>query len=615
MDRKGIVIIVLAFGILLGLQPLAKWMFPAKPVPPGAGTNAVMRTTGATNPALAATPNTVTPATNPTAPVPSIGGVNPVPGLTNVPSAPIEPEKYLALTNSATRWVFGSHGGGVRHVDLLSHESLTGYYAKGRSNSPVRLNHASLPPLLGLKDSPLEGNAEYTLRVVDARTVRAEKSLANGLRIVREYRLGTNDHLLHATVSIENQTGQTLAIPPLEWHTGAATPMHGFDKGEMLAVDWFNGSKASQTLGWVSTPGILCIPSSPRGDLKAGEGNVVWAAVQNQFFTVITLPEKPAREFNARRAPLPPPSSEQLRVDPGLVANPTAVTASILQDGANVAPGQKLDFKFTVYAGPKEYFTLSRLKPAFDQTMGYGIFGFFAKPLLLGMNFLHNNAKLPYGWCIVVITLFIKLVFWPLTAVSTRSMKRMAELGPQLQAIREKYKDDPKRLNEKTIQFMRESGYNPVAGCLPMLVQIPVFIGFFTMLRSAIELRGASFFWCADLSAADTLFVIPGLGFLPLIGVPGLGLPLNLMPLFYVATALWQTHLTPPSPQMDPTQQKVIRWMPLFFLALFYNYGSGLTLYWTVQNLLSILQTKLTSTKPDGSKPSAPVQNARIVRR
>ena len=104
--------------------------------------------------------------------------------------------------------------------------------------------------------------------------------------------------------------------------------------------------------------------------------------------------------------------------------------------------------------------------------------------------------------------------------------------------------------------------------------------------------------------------MIPGLGFIPLLGVPGHGLPFNLMPLFYVATALWQTHLTPTSPQMDASQQKLMRWMPLMFLALFYNYSAGLTLYWTVQNLLSILQTKLTRAKTD----AAPVPASRAVR-
>jgi YidC/Oxa1 family membrane protein insertase len=116
------------------------------------------------------------------------------------------------------------------------------------------------------------------------------------------------------------------------------------------------------------------------------------------------------------------------------------------------------------------------------------------------------------------------------------------------------------------------------------------------MIQSAIELRGAPFLWIGDLAQPDTLFVISGLGQFPFFGVPGVGLPINLLPLIMGATQIWQISLTPPSPGMDPGQQKMMRWMPLMFLGILYNFSAGLTLYWTAQNLLSILQTKLTKT-------------------
>jgi len=141
---------------------------------------------------------------------------------------------------------------------------------------------------------------------------------------------------------------------------------------------------------------------------------------------------------------------------------------------------------------------------------------------------------------------------------------------------------------------MKENKVNPAAGCLPMLIQFPVFIGFFFMLRTAIELRGESFLWAADLSQPDTLFVIPGLGFIPFLGVQGVGLPFNLFPILMGMTSLYLASLTPPSPQMDPAQQKMMKYMPVFFVAFLYNYSSGLTLYWTVQNLITVLQTKYT---------------------
>src|SRR4029079_13011660 len=147
----------------------------------------------------------------------------------------------------------------------------------------------------------------------------------------------------------------------------------------------------------------------------------------------------------------------------------------------------------------------------------------------------------------------------------------------------------------KTMEFMKQNKVNPVGGCLPMLLQTPVFIGFYFMIGTAIELRGAHFLWVKDLSQADTLFLIPGLNF-----------PFNLLPLIMGATMLWQAHLTPLSPGMDPMQQKIMRYMPLMFLVILYNYSAGLTLYWTVQNLLTIAQTKMTRAK-DEAAAKAPV--------
>jgi YidC/Oxa1 family membrane protein insertase len=192
-------------------------------------------------------------------------------------------------------------------------------------------------------------------------------------------------------------------------------------------------------------------------------------------------------------------------------------------------------------------------------------------------------TTLGYGWVIVLITVIIKLLFWPLTAISTRSMKRMQALAPELAALKEKYKDDLQKFTQKQWEVYKKNKVSPLSGCLPMLIQTPVFIGFFTMIRSAIELRGAHFLWVADLSRPDTLFIIPGIDF-----------PFNLLPILMGASMLWQSHLTPPAAGMDPAQAKMMRYLPLLFLVFLYNFSAGLALYWTVSNLLTILQTKLT---------------------
>jgi YidC/Oxa1 family membrane protein insertase len=210
------------------------------------------------------------------------------------------------------------------------------------------------------------------------------------------------------------------------------------------------------------------------------------------------------------------------------------------------------------------------------------------------MNGLYNLGA-TYGWAIVLITVILKLLFYPLTAASTRSMKRMSALQPQMKALQEKHKENPQKMQQELQKFMKEHKINPLGSCLPILLTIPVFGGFWFMLNSAIELRGAEFLWACDLAAPDTLFALPGLN-----------IPFNLFAILMIVTMLWQSHMTPPSPGIDPMQQKMMRYMPLIIVPFIYNQAAGLTLYWTVQNLLSIIQMKLTRDKPEQPGKPAP---------
>jgi YidC/Oxa1 family membrane protein insertase len=254
---------------------------------------------------------------------------------------------------------------------------------------------------------------------------------------------------------------------------------------------------------------------------------------------------------------------------------------------------QSLEQSFTFYAGPKEYNGLVKIGHFMgnnlDLVMGFtgflGMFAFCSKFLLLSMNGLHDLG-MSYGLSIIAITVIIKLVFWPMTAASTRSQKRQQALAPQLKAIADKYKDDPLKKHQKTTELLKEHKISPLGSCLPVLITIPVFCGFWSMLRNAIELRGVSFLWVPDLTLPDTIAFLAGF-------------PINPLPIIMGASQLWQSHLTPPSPGMDPGQQKIMRWMPLLFVGIFYRMSSGLNLYYTVSNLLTIAQTKITKMGPD----------------
>jgi YidC/Oxa1 family membrane protein insertase len=418
--------------------------------------------------------------------------------------------------------------------------------------------------------------------------VTAEKTLASGLRLVKEFDIGSN-YLFTARLRLENTSAKPLSLPPREVVIGTATPNGPLDDPSTLGTFWYNGVKAQNIKqAWFANRTLGCIPGTPRAVYEEGASNVIWAAVHNQFFTLAAIPSNAAPEVVVHPITIPPPEMVGL----------TNATSAMLTNGLELAlsypaavvpPHQSLDGNFTFYAGPKQYNLLAEIGDRMDNHLDLimdfsGFTGFFSKGLLTAMNILHNNLSMGYGWTIIAITLIIKGIFWPLTKASTKSQKRMQALQPQLKIIAEKYKDDPVKKNQKTMDFMKEHKVSPLGSCLPTVIQIPVFFGFYYMLRNAIELRGVHFLWAHDLSQPDTVAYLPFLG----------GFPINPLPIIMGATQLWQSHILPPSPGMDPGQQKIMRYMPLMFVAMFYRMSAGLTLYWTVSNLLSILQTKLT---------------------
>ena len=436
--------------------------------------------------------------------------------------------------------------------------------------------------------------------------IRAEKLLANGLFVVKEFELGSN-YLVNVRVRFENRAAQALMLPPQQWVSGTATPLDAQDDEALVGLHWYDMvAKSDHTVdrAHFDNKTLGCFPGTPRTEYRQA-GNVSWVSAHNQFFFVALMPGAPAAEVTATKFDVPPPSREEMAAHPGSRANQFAFQANMHFAATNLAAGQTLEQQFILFAGPKEFRTLERiaaqLKNELDSVMGYGgFFGFFSRLLLLSMNGL-NALGLSYGLAIIAITVIIKLLFWPLTQASTRSMKRMQKLQPQMKAIQEKFKDDPAKMNKKTMEFMKEHKVSPLGGCLPLVLQIPVFIGFFKMVQSAIELRGASFLWASDLSRPDTIFTIPGMDF-----------NVNPLPLLMGGTMLWQASLTPPSPGMDPAQQKIMKYFPLIFLFMLYNYSAGLTLYWTVQNLLSIAQMKLTKTV-DEPAPKAALPASALV--
>ncbi len=594
MDRKAIIILAVSFALMIGWSLLVNRIYPPQPIPVETNrlASATNQTAASTNLSAGATAS------------PGVSTSAPTSG-TFVESE--EPEKLLTIENDYARYVFTSHGGGLKLIELKKYpESVA---CRSRNGSSIKkfatLNTKAPVPAFALVGSEaLQGDGNFSLTEANG-GVRAEKTLPSGARLVKEFRLGTN-YLLNVMVRLENPTGQPLQLPAQELVIGTATPLDPSDNGTLMAMQWYDGVNAqSVSEPWFANRTFGCFPGTPRTEYLPRSTNVVWAAVYNRFFTMIVAPptNAPATQVLARHVNFPPPSAEEVAANPKVVDKPFGFQSAFVYPAMTLAPKQTVERRFDVFAGPKEYKTLDRLALLLgnniDLVMGFGgFFGFFARLLLLSMNGLHALG-LPYALTIIGITVIIKVLFWPLTQMSTRSMKRMQALQPQVKAIQEKYKDDPQKMNQKMMELWKQNKVNPAAGCLPMLIQLPIFFGFYRMLQTAIELRGASFLWACDLSQADTIWVIPRLGF-----------PINPLPLIMGATQLWQMRLTPPSPGVDPVQQKMMQYMPLIFLFILYNFSSGLTLYWTVQNLLTIAQMKLTkagSAKvPTPTKPASP---------
>jgi YidC/Oxa1 family membrane protein insertase len=519
------------------------------------------------------------------------------------------PEQTIVLANAKARYTFTSRGGGLKLVELLDYPQTVSARWKKKdgadTNGVASLNTLALVPALAvLGDASLVGDGNFSLTKT-ADGVRAEKVFTSGLRLTKEFQLGSN-YLVNASVRLENTSDKPLNLPAQEVVVGTATPMDADDNGQFEGAMWSDGKKAAdQPLAAFSGGG--CSRGVPKTEVVVGANNVVWAAAHNQFFTLMAmLPKEPAQQMIARPVTLPRfPNVAETNM-----ALPRGIQTTLLYPAGTLTANSSIERQIVLFAGPKEYRTLADIGAEFhnraDDVMGFGsLYGFCAKPLLLAMNWLHDVTRLGYGLVIILLTVLLRAIFWPLTAKSTRSMKRMQALAPEINALKEKYKDDPQKQTAKTWELYKKNKVSPMSGCLPMLVQMPVFFGFFSMIRGAIELRGAHFLWAADLSKPDTLFMIPGITFIPFnISTPE-GLPFNLLPLLMSGTMVWQAHLQPPSPGMDPGQAKMMRYMPLLFLAFLYNYSSGMALYMVVSTLASVLQTKLTKALNNPAEPPA----------
>ena len=256
-----------------------------------------------------------------------------------------------------------------------------------------------------------------------------------------------------------------------------------------------------------------------------------------------------------------------------------AFLAGLVGPPVTVAPGTNGETRLKLYAGPKVQDRLEAAAPGLKRTVDYGWLFFIAQPLYVALEFIHGYVG-NWGWSIILLTFLIKLAFYHLSAASYRSMARMRKLSPKIQSLRDRHSGDRQKMNQAMMELYKKEKINPLGGCLPIVVQIPVFIALYWVLLETVELRQANFiFWLKDLAAHDPFFVLPVL----------MG-----------ASMFLQQRLSPTPP--DPIQAKVMMFLPIIFTGFFLFFPSGLVLYWFVNNLLSISQQWVITKRIEGGK-------------
>ena len=381
--------------------------------------------------------------------------------------------------------------------------------------------------------------------------VRFQHRLDSGLIVEKIYKFVPDSYLIGLTVKIQNNGSKA--------YQGSLA----MELDNALAKD--SGRYAFEGPSGLIENKLEQINIKKIKDKSLFSGQIQWAAIEDRYFMTSILPQEGAK------------GEMRLSTDDNTVKNQVVI------DVGPIPPNQNKTLDFRLFMGPKSVSLLKTYNCQLDRAVNFGWFDFLAKPCLWFMNFIYRFIP-NYGVAIILLTILSRGIFWPLAKKSYKSMGEMRRLQPLMQEIREKYKDDKTRMNQEMMALYRTYKVNPMGGCLPMIIQLPVFFALYRMLYSAIELRHAPFFgWINDLSAPDRLFhfayKIPFMD--PPFGIPVLTLVMG-------ATMLIQQKMSPQAG--DPSQAKMMMLMPVIFTFIFINFSSGLVLYWLVSNLFSIAQ-------------------------
>ncbi|RJR19504.1 MAG: membrane protein insertase YidC [Desulfobacteraceae bacterium] len=539
MDKRTIIAFVLSFAVLVGWSLL----FGPEQAKPPATENQATEQQKAKEP----------PTERPVEVAASSGAEQ----ARSVP--PQVSEKMVEVETPLYKAIFSSAGPGIKSF------KLKGYRETIDPNSPY-IELANLPGSndlhmqIGFTDSYrsygklLFQSQDGPVRIDTASghaELRFKAQTPEGLILTKTFRFHSNSYVIDLTIEVENRSEKP-AAGAFAADVRALTPQ----------------SKAS----YYSYVGLVLLKDGKLEELeiekedKVLNGELRWMAYEDSYFISAAIPENPIKA-----------SFKGTKQSSGLLEGRMTAQETV------IPPGGKADARFMLYLGPRDLGILSQAGHGLEQSIDFGWTDIIAKPLLYVMRFFYGYMP-NYGVAIILLTILVKILFWPLTHKSYKSMKEMQKLQPIMAKIRERHKGNKEELNKELMNLYKTYKVNPMSGCLPMIIQIPVFFALFRILGSAIELRHAPFMlWINDLSAPDRLFSFPF--DIPLMTPPS-GIPV--LTLLMGASMFIQQKMTP-TPG-DPSQAKIMMFLPIIFNFMFINFPSGLVLYWLVNNILSIGQ-------------------------
>jgi YidC/Oxa1 family membrane protein insertase len=544
--------------LAVGLSVLVLWFWTTYLVPhpkhPPAGAPAESsegRAAPGTPPAAPAQP--------PIAPVPSAPGRATAPTPAPAPLPPAAGE-VIEVDTPLVHAELDSVGGVLRRLELK------GFRVAPAATAPPLVLTTGRGSFANALASPFSELGIGDLSHVAFEVERSEgdqiafRYASGGIAVTKRFDFDPATYAFELRVGVENHSDRAIA-PTYEIVWPAETETANDFREQSLAV-LHDGRVRLQPLASFGRGGVWgCVGGAPTTELPFPK-QVDWAGVTTTYFVSAILPEDPAKA-----------SADFQALEPGHIGE-----VRVFFDPLPLPPGQSVERIYRVYAGPKEAERLEALGAGLVRAIDLG-WNWLA-PLTLAFGWLLHamHALIPnFGVGIILLTVLVRAATTPLTLRQMKSMERMRGLQPKLQELRDKYPDDRQKQSEEMMALYRREGVNPLGGCLPMVLQLPVFIGLYYSLRSSIDLRQAPFFgWINDLSAPDQLFIIPGLE-----------LPFRVLPLLMGATMVVQQRITPM--QADPAQARMMMVvMPVMMTVMFYQFPSGLVLYWMVSNLLAI---------------------------